>query len=278
MNLQNIVKDTKIFNLSTEVSSGCNVLNSNPNYKSYFTYNIGELLNKDNSIAYIHFSVPFAVIPNSFYNVNYTNNTLVITVSGIATTYSLTRGNYNVNTFITMVLGILGGNWNIVANTITNILTITNSIDFTLGGISTCDYIFGFSGDTTSTAQSLTLPRCCNFLPLPRILLRCSEFSNATVASLNGNSNDIIATIPNTTKNTAQIIYYNTNDIKSLVKVDRLSSFTLRITDDKNNLINFNGVSSYITFQFDIYRFYNPNPLDFRTLVNTVGNNQIEEE
>ena len=60
--------------------------------------------------------------------------------------------------------------------------------------------------------------------------------------------------------------------------IDRLSSFEVRITDDRNNLINFNGISSYFSFQFDYYRFYIPKTLGFHQIIEEVARNQKPEQ
>ena len=151
-----------------------------------------------------------------------------------------------------------------------------STYDFIFNQGSSCDYILGFSGDTYSINKNINFIRCCNFLPIPRVNIRCSEFSNTT--SPGSGANDIICSIPNSGRNTGQIFYQNNNSIKSLVKIDNLTSFSIKITDDKNNLINFNGISSYISFQFDIFHFYVPKILSFKDIINLASSNIKDDE
>ena len=60
---ENQIVDTKQFHLSTRGDAGTVI---NGDYKSQILFNIPDAIVIDDSIDYIHFSVPYAVIPNSF--------------------------------------------------------------------------------------------------------------------------------------------------------------------------------------------------------------------
>ena len=85
--MQNLIVETKMFNLSTR-GSACNILNEDPNYKSKCEYNIRDMVVRDEDVEYIQFSVPFAIIPVSFFTVNRNNNQLKFLVNGSTTTYT----------------------------------------------------------------------------------------------------------------------------------------------------------------------------------------------
>ena len=70
-----LVCESKVYNLSTR-STACNVLNGD--WKSHCDYFIPNLIDRDETIEYVLFSVPDAIIPVSVFNVNETNNKLVI--------------------------------------------------------------------------------------------------------------------------------------------------------------------------------------------------------
>jgi hypothetical protein len=101
--------------------------------------------------------------PNSLYNVNETNNTLIVTINAVKTTYTITKGNYNCNTFITAVLSILPSGFTMTMNSITNIYSLTYTSDFSISG--TCGQLMGFYGYGTlsSISKALTMPFTCNF-------------------------------------------------------------------------------------------------------------------
>ena len=266
----NQIQDTKQIHLSTRGDAG-EVLNGNA--KSLVRFTIPDAVVRDESIDYIQFSVPYAVIPNSFYVVNMTNCALVVSLSPYVseTTYMFPMGNYTASTFMTAFKALLPTQFNITLNTVNQSFTVTHSTtEFKFMDSSTIDFVMGFSGTITSTALSLAMPRVCNFLPLPRVTLRCKDLANSFM-SATLDSADVILSVPNNAKLNGQIIYTNANNSRNLFKLDKLTDFVVSITDDDGALIDFNGVSSFFVFQFDIYRKAIEKPLPFRQLVNMVN-------
>ena len=125
--MQNLIVETKMFNLSTR-GSACNILNEDPNYKSKCEYNIRDMVVRDEDVEYIQFSVPFAIIPVSFFTVNQNNNQLKILVNGSTTTYTFPQGNYNANTFITQFSITLGAYYKLSLSAFNNVFTITRTL------------------------------------------------------------------------------------------------------------------------------------------------------
>ena len=274
----NLVVETRLYNLSMR-GTACNILNNDTNYKSKCQYNIPDMIERDESIEHINFSIPYAVIPVSFYTVNENNNKLIISINSAVTIYTFPFGNYSANTFITEFKLLLGGDWTITLNTFNSVFTVTNSVnDFTILGSSSISSIIGFTDDCISTSKTLIFPRCCNFLPLPRITLRCPQLANTTVIGAI-NSSDVVITIPNNSKPNGQIYYLNQMQTKLLFRHHEINRFVILLTDDDGNFINFNGISSFFTLQFDIYRKWTPKPPRFSDIVNMVNNhNYFPEE
>jgi hypothetical protein len=271
-----LVQETKMFNLSTRSSCGT-ILNADPNFKSQVEYNIPNMIVRDESIEYIQFSIPEAVIPVSFFTINESNCLLNLIENGVTKVFSFTYGNYNANYFITEFKKVLGSNWNITLNAYNNIFTITNSVNaFTLLGSSSIDYILGFSDTLVSSVvngiNTIVLPRCCNFLPLPRVVIRCAELANTCMVGGSSSSSDVLMTIANNSKPNGQIYYLNQSQSRLLFRHHELSRFVVSFTDDDGNLLNFNGVSSFFTFQFDIYRKFTPKLPRFSNIVEYVNN------
>ena len=65
--------DTKSYSLSTRGGSS-QILNGD--YKSNILFHIPDMIIKDDTVEYIQFSIPYCVVPISFYTINDTNNTL----------------------------------------------------------------------------------------------------------------------------------------------------------------------------------------------------------
>ena len=266
--------DIKQFHLSTRGDAG-NVINGD--YKSQIVFSLPDAIVVDDSIDYIYFSVPYVVIPNSFYIINYTNNKLYVLQSAVTSLYEFPVGNYTSQTFITVFKSLLGANFNITLGINSNVFTITHTTTtFSFTSDSTIDAVMGFSGTTPATGLSLTLSRVCNFLPLPRINLRCPDLAHSFIsASIDGS--DVILSVPNNAKLNGQIVYNNSSNMKTLFKLTNLNSFQVSLTDDDGNPINFNGISSFFTFQFEIHRRTLAKPLPFNKLVSFINSNSVIE-
>ena len=265
---ENQIVDVKQFHLSTRGDAGT-VLNGD--YKSQITFSIPDAIVTDDSIDFIYFSIPYIVIPNSFYIINETNNVLYVLQSAITSTYTFPYGNYTSQTFMATFRTLLGASFNISIGVNSNVFVITHTTTtFSLLAESTIDAIMGFSGTQAAIGLSLTLPRVCNFLPLPRICIRCPDLAHSFISATT-DGNDVILSVPNTAKLNGQIIYNNTSNMKTLFKLTALNSFTVSLSNDDGAPINFNGVSSFFTFQFDIHRRSLAKPLPFNKLVSFIN-------
>ena len=410
MSNENLVCETKMFNLSTR-STGCVCLNGD--FKSRCMYSINNMIDRDELIEYIQFSVPNAVIPVSFYTINENNNLLVIydLITGITSNVTFPYGNYTANSFITAFNNnpLITGRYTIQLDPITSKLGIRSSDTcWTLKSTSTISSVMGFSADLVSdiyyapliigpvnntlqvsfnatpspivctfnipsgtydlnkdtvfivmlnqlfqtvqwpynlyaafnydanglnprlvlssgynftqnsvfnnlfsdstfqnsgnvasihstdycTANGLSgtnyvqnswkqvyyqiydFPRTVNFLPLPRILLRCTEMANTCMVGSKA-ANDIVLTIPNNAKPNGQIYFQNTSQSKLLFRRYDLQQFIMLLTDDDGNCINFNGISSFFTLQFDIFRRWVQRPPRFANIIDYV-NSEID--
>jgi hypothetical protein len=267
----NLIKESKQLHLSTQSDAGRLI---NGEKRSCIEYYVPNFIIHDDSVEYIQYSVQSAIIPVSFYTINDNHNSLVVTVSSVTTTYTFPNGNYNATLFIAQFKTLLGANFDITLDSATSKFTITNTTNnFTLGAATTIDYIMGFSGNLTSSSKSLTMPRVCNFLSLPRINMRCGLLSNGVVSSLTTKliDNDVILSVPNNAVPNGQIVYTDGNNSVNIFRGDKLDTFTLCLTDDEGDYIDFNGVSSYFTLQFDIFRRYLTKPDKFNNIVNKVN-------
>lgn len=271
---ENQIVDTKQFHLSTRGDAG-DVLNGD--YKSQIRFNLPDAIVIDDSIDFIYFSVPYVVVPNSFYVINETNCHLYVLQSSVTTAYMFPMGNYTSQTFITQFKALLPTQFNITLGQNSNQFTITHTTTtFSFTSASTIDQIMGFSGNTAAVGLSLTCPRVCNFLPLPRIVLRSADLAHSFISATTDGS-DVILSIPNTARLNGQIIYNNNSNMKTLFKLEKLNNFVVSLTNDDGVPINFNGISSFFVFQFDIYRRSLAKPLPFKTLVSMINQNSAVE-
>lgn len=274
--MMELICETKLFHLSTRTSA-CSSLNGE--FKSYLSYDIPAMITKDDNIEYIEYSLPYAIVPVSFYTINETNCRLdVNTASHGNFSVNFEYGNFHANFFIAQFKTLLTPyGFNITLDTINNKFTITNNQSFTFLGTSAIDYVMGFTETSQSSLVSgvhkLTMPRPCNFLPLPRICIRCPELAgNTTVIGNNLATSDVILSIPNNTRPNGQIIFQN--DVRHLLTVDSLDGLTIKITDDDGNFLNFNGISCFFIVQFNIYRKKWVKPPTF-SKIKEIANSQL---
>ena len=269
-----LIKQTKVFKLSTQSSSGL-CLNEDSNFKSSFRYHFPITNFQEEDIEFVYLSVPYVSLPVSFYNIDYQNNRLDMIVSGMSISYIFRSGNYNALTFMNEFRRVVDG-FSISIDNVTNCFTITNTtnalITFTLLASSTISAVMGFSSDIASITSSSSVgyyvvcPRTCNFLPIPRIHLRCRELASSCLISKNHDS-DILVSVPNDSVPGGKIVYRNFMGSTNHLELPFLQSLVINFSDEQGYPINFNGVSSYFELQFDIYRKRPEKPPTFRNVI-----------
>lgn len=256
----NSLIDTREIILSTKGSS-CILLNGDK--KSHALYNLRNIIDfeNDKTIDYVTISVPYAVVPNSMYNVNSYSNQLIVEWGGTTYSYVFASGNYTYSSFINAFRSLLPYHFSISLDTVTSKFTITNSTyPFTLMGNSTIDYVIGFSDTIQSTAvapYTLVMPRCVIFLPTPVINVCCNEINNGQCLGPNSNPlfSNILCSIPNTSKLNNELVYQNVQD-EFVLKTNGSNILTISILDDDGNYLDFNGVSSWFLLRFKIHKRY----------------------
>jgi hypothetical protein len=232
---------------------------------SNVVFNIPNFINKLEHFDNAYLSVYSAEVPNSFYLINDYNNTLVIFSNFDISTnsYTLTNGNYTITNLLSALSTLLGSNYTLTYNSITYKITITNSLgNFTIVntsfsyGNTTMQRILGMNTvDTGSfhvgSVYSLTFPFMANLLPQQKIHFRSSilELDNYNTFD---KSNDVFLSLGNNAVQGSTIFYKNTsNTCFLLTQIDHLQVIDIRITDDKNRLLDFNNVNWYLTLQID---------------------------
>lgn len=231
---------------------------SNYPLNSYCYFELPNMMKRHDHIKYITLGVSHAEIPVSWYIINNSNNLLVINLNGTGDIeYDLTNGNYNANTFKTMLLVLLGASWDINLDSSTGKYTLSHdTYEFVINGYtSTCQKIMGFNENTnySSSSLSVTFPNPCNFLGTSKINIKSSTLQLDNLdSSTNGHSGSITS-ISNNAELYGVILYNNQNNFKNLIYNDFLNGIDISITDQDNNLIDFNGIDWYITIQIDEY-------------------------
>jgi hypothetical protein len=191
--------------------------------------------------------------PNSLYNVNETNNTLIVTINAVKTTYTITKGNYNCNTFITAVLSILPTGFTMTMNSITNIYSLTYTSDFSITG--TCGQLMGFYGYGTisSISKTLTMPFTCNFNGIQSFNIHLTNIVTKNIDSYTKSVSSIIQSIP-VDSTSSSISYIKNADFNFVITQEVLDSLTIELRDDLGNLLNFNNQNWNLTLYFSVIK------------------------
>lgn len=244
---------TRLFNISSS-----NAVNGS--FKSQVNVSLPDLAFHDFNIQNVYLSVNHCEVPNSFYIVNYTNNQIV--VDDII--YSFPVGNYNVNSFITVFQSVINevtitysstSNKYTLLNTspITKIINASNpncTINKVMG--------FGTTDITLLTGTSQELPYLINFLPMQRINFRSNFFKFNNYNSSDGSS-DVFLCLQNNAGPLSMINYVNQSGDEYLIQDRNITAFTINVTDDYNNFINFNNIDWTLSFKITIEYIDNTN-------------------
>ena len=252
------ISESKLYNIGSHSGTPLN-----GSLLSYFEYFIPNFIanDDDDNIQCIYLSIKNVEFPHSFYLINAYNNVLCLSVSGVQTLYTLTQGNYNINTFITALSALLGASYTITYNSITLKINIASSLNFSIIiSRTTMNRFLGISATSntssvlTGATYNLTSTYVINFLPIQKINIRSSTLR---VDSYNNydKSNDVLLSIQNNSNFGGSILYQNVTNLKYLIDIKNLTTIDIRITDDKNRDIDFNNCNWYLTFQIDyIYK------------------------
>lgn len=211
-------------------------------------------------LYHIHLSVCNASIPVSFYNINDHNNVLYykLTADTEITEIVLTKGNYNVNTLLTLLKSVLP-TFVITYSIITNKYTFSHpTSNFTFyyntTHMSTCFHQIGFQDyDQFSSSRILENDRCINLSPIRNFLVSCN-FNTGNINKSNPYVNNILCSIP-LTSNINGVVNYFSDNFKSNLYTSVMSTITITITDQDGMDIDFNGVNWTMTLQLDIMKY-----------------------
>ena len=236
------------FQIYLNSSSADNVNNNS------FSFTLPNLEIADGNYNYL--SVQYANIPYSFYNINSTNNTLNYTLNSVNYTITITPGNYNITQLITALKTLMTG-FTISYNSITNKITFSHSTyNFTFLSTSTCQEVLGFELKTSYTSSSLSLVSvsCISLISIKCINV-VSNLLTYNINKSNPNNQSILCCIPITTQPNSIIEYKNSNNFRSNLFINQISTIVIKLMDQNSNVLDLNGLDFFLTIQLDIERF-----------------------
>ena len=221
------------------------------------------LLRQEEDIIHTEISVLSAEIPVSFYNVNTTNNAFKYVYNGVPITgTTIAVGNYNATTLLAAINAVVLATWGTQVVLLT-ISKITGKITFTTGGLiftytgatSTMNTLLGFTNISYSTSGgTLTAPFPANLLGTKRISICSDLIPIYSYTSVSNTLSNTLATIEVDQPAFGLLLYKNTTQIRSKLRVDTLDIFDILIKDELDKFLDFNNCDWSITLVFDILR------------------------
>lgn len=209
---------------------------------------------------YVYISLQQAVIPYSFYSINSTNNYFHVEDS-LANSYAFTveEGNYNITQMINALLAEMGGGWSITYSSITNKITISNSLGatFSVMGDGTLNHALGFMEDTNtaSVGTTLTSTHGINLNQIRAINVELANMPCSTINTAQPLNQNIISTLPVTSAPYGMIFYSNQNGFRVNMYCNTMNKIHIRLLDNLGKLIQMNNVNWQMTLQIDIVSF-----------------------
>ena len=227
---------------------------------SNMTFNFKSVVQDLDDNVDIKVCVHDAQIPYSFYNITAYNNTLNYTFSGITYIMNITPGNYNEYTLaILMMTNFLSNsiNINITYSKISGKMTFLGTSDFSFLPSSIYS-VLGFKINTTYNSSSFSLTGIYPMSILgTRKLKICSDKLSLSNIDSYSKSQSVISFVPVNTQPFGMILYTNPNDKQCTIKSTAIDEVDIKILDDFNRHINFNGVHWSICLAITVFKKLN---------------------
>ena len=242
----------------------------NSTLKSSVNFDFISILKEEDDIVRSYISVINAQIPMSYYLITSANNKLSYNTMSPVDIIDLyiPVGNYNSYTLCEKLTSLFLANGKTITITVSSVNGKINfaqsSSVFTIypyqlsGGnllFSTIAPILGLTSTATYSGTSITGNYPVNLLGTKRIKIKSNVLAINSLSSINLSYNTTIATIPVDNSYFSIISYENQNGLnKNIIKVTTIENLDIQLTDDDDNLIDFNNFDWTITLCISIER------------------------
>ena len=234
----------------------------NDTHLSNVLFPFSGILRPDPSIKRAFLSLQNASIPVSFYIINEYNNRLALKDVGGGGTHNIDIdfGNYSASTLIQELQTKINAGFphtcTIAFNKNTGKFTFTFSGDAQIRNTSTMSSVLGTGGGnlTTDGSYQILMPYPLNLLGTKKLYIKSRALDISTFDAQSGNLTNIIGTIPVTDAFYGLINYIPATETKFILTTNILDEIDIEITDDENNLIDFNNLNWSMTLCLSIER------------------------
>jgi hypothetical protein len=225
----------------------------NNTYGSHITFQLYRPIVVESNVD-IFLQVDSMKFTNSIYNVNIYNNIFYYGLASDGYTllsYEIPRGNYDIYSLLT-VLNSIGDGFVFTYSETTFKITITNTQDFYLySNTYNILKVLGFSNDAQqSVSNTLISNQIINLVGAQMLYISIPNISINSYSIRNSNSNNksVISSVPISVLQGDTQIY--TSDLRHGVNDGVITHLEVRITDEDDNEVNFNGVDWYLNLYF----------------------------
>lgn len=259
------VEDTRYISLNTQHGVS---RSSNSDYTTSFlsdvTFNFKGLLKEDDDILFSYIDIVNCQIPVSFYNINYSTNTLKYKINGGTTlTLTLTHANYNTTSLMAELIAqflLAGYTFTITFNKPLGKFTFASSTNFSFLSASlgsTISEILGFDSvlSYTSSSNILQSQHPASLLGIKKLKFTSTALSTSSISSGIGGSS-CFGIVPVNAPPFGIIQYSNNSGRKSVLKNKVIDLIDLQVFDENNRYINFNNTEWSITLAITSIRKY----------------------
>lgn len=240
------------------INSANALIKNNGTYNSDVVFKFPGLVKPEQYITGIQFQLLDAQLPVSFYNINYTNNTLNYQLSSVNYTITADVGNYNFNSLATQLVAKFLANGHIFTITINKqngIITFaTPATNFILQVSSMFSVLGLLLSNHISSSFSLTADYPLNLLGITKIKIQSVNLSSYNADSSNSGNSNNIGLIPVDQPSFGLIVFENKSSSKFDLRNNQIDEIDLQITDQNNNLINFNNIDWNLTILIETTR------------------------
>jgi hypothetical protein len=257
-----VYQDNLIITLN---SANASLINST--LKSSVSFNFIGLLKEEDDIVRSYISIINSQIPMSFYVINSSNNKLVFNPmgGGSITDMYIPVGNYNSYTLSAYLMSAF------LSYSITIVITVspqTGLMSFSDSSEAFFIYpyqlgymIFSTIGPIIGLAEEglfgppFTCAYPVNLLGTKKINIKSSNLSINSLSSKLLAFNNVIATIPVDNSFFSIISYVNQNTLnKNIIKTPTIDTIDIQLTDDNDELLDFNNLDWTMTLCLSIER------------------------
>ena len=252
--------DNKIITLNSAYGS-----KQNGTLSSFVLFNFQGLLKEETHILRTYVSVINAQFPVSFYTINATNNTLtyIYNLYSLVTknTITIASGNYNATSLITAIINafsVAAVVMTITINKLTGKLTFTAAFaDYSFYSSSkSIMTVLGFNSSSAfSSSYILNAPFPLNLLGIKVISIKSSNLAISAYTSETLGFSNTLATISIDVPSFNLVSYVSNNDLdKHILRVKHVDAIDISLTDENENLIDFNNIDWTLTLCISIER------------------------